>query len=403
MSRVEIPPATITAREGDAADEWKAAFVVPNPTLSIDPAGKTATVTTISQQSFTGILDGKLRAFTSLEGHMQGIAIEDKMRGTTDTIGNADLLVDLKEKAPGLRSGPVRLALSNIHVTGANGADETVGRLTLDLDIFGAGEKSSAPPTVKQRLMGLLSSYFGGGADSRSGFDLGVSAANIAVRTAQGRNVAISGAHLHTGVSNIKDSTADVALGLDYNGLSLAPALAGTGTLVPDHFRLALDMHKLPVDKIADAARGAGPAGLRSPLGAAMIAAQLPALLAEAGSTLSLAGTGFGNVHYNAALDGLFTAVPASPLHAVGKAHAEVTGFPYIIDTLTEAANAPSLPPPARARAQQHLSGLTVLQMVGQQKGDARVYDIELTPEGKALLNGTDMSVLFGAAKARKP
>jgi hypothetical protein len=211
----------------------------------------------------------------------------------------------------------------------------------------------------------------------------------------------IADGRVRLAVTNFKGQNADFILDAGFKGARSDQPRLGIAGLAPEHLRFNFMIGNLPYSQIFDTLKQLGPNGLRTPLGALVMASQLPTLFGTAGSEVTLRDSGFGNDKYEMKIDGAFHAEPASPIYTAGKAHSEVTGFPFIIDTLTTASNNPKLDPATRQRTQSLLTNLSVMQMVGQQKGEnTRVYDIELTKEGKAMLNGTDLSNLLSAVKA---
>ena len=89
---------------------------------------------------------------------------------------------------------------------------------------------------------------------------------------------------------------------------------------------------------------------------------------------------------------------------ATAKTRLEIFGIDKLIGYAQQAAADPALPAEQKANAQSLLQTLTMLQMVGQQSKNAngqdiRTYDLELTADGKTLLNGADLMTVMGAVK----
>ncbi len=112
----------------------------------------------------------------------------------------------------------------------------------------------------------------------------------------------------------------------------------------------------------------------------------------QAGSVFEIERLGFESAALQADLSGGFTASGQSPLMAVGTARLEVLG----LDGLTERAT--GLAASGDSEAHDIVQVLGAMQAMGRRVGEGsaarHVYDLELAPEGRILLNGNDMGGL---------
>ncbi|MDE0417027.1 MAG: hypothetical protein OXI95_08860 [bacterium] len=109
----------------------------------------------------------------------------------------------------------------------------------------------------------------------------------------------------------------------------------------------------------------------------------------RAGSVFEIERLGYESAALRADLAGRFTASGQSPMMAVGTARLEVLGLDGLAEHLAGMAAS------GDAGAQETAQVLAAMQAMGRRVEEAsavrHVYDLELTPEGRILLNGNDM------------
>ncbi len=121
-----------------------------------------------------------------------------------------------------------------------------------------------------------------------------------------------------------------------------------------------------------------------------MAVMSLPQILTDAGSSISVRNTKVTAPELVTTLDGSFTMKQGSM--TLGFA-----GLDEMISKLQSQVSAENASP----KLGQMIQSLTMLQMSGQNKPgpdgkSIRTYTFDLTPEGKFLMNGADMSAMLG-------
>lgn len=129
--------------------------------------------------------------------------------------------------------------------------------------------------------------------------------------------------------------------------------------------------------------------------------AALPALLAQAGTTVTVNDTYVTSPDLNSKLDGVLTAVSGAPYIFAGKTTLVLAGMDELIAKLQQQSQTANDP-----RAAGYAQMLIIMQLSGQLSKtpdgkSQRTYALELTPDGNVKLNGADMKALIPAADAK--
>jgi hypothetical protein len=114
--------------------------------------------------------------------------------------------------------------------------------------------------------------------------------------------------------------------------------------------------------------------------------------MAEIGSTLHFERFELESDISSASMTGALTASAESPMMTVGQVRLEIQGLEDAMLRLEAMPN------------DMDAQGLTMMQAMGQRIEDGgvvtHIYDLELTPDGRTLLNGNDMSAMMGGMMA---
>lgn len=355
---------------------------------------------TVGSQSTTGVWSPAYETLTGLDMALGTVAGVDGKGRTVLTIGGINGRLDLRPDGGGaLYSGPGTFTLTNLVVqdeTGAQlatigtaGTDFTYTRVDLEktrkvtqaaqANATGA-DPTPVPAADFRGLFGGLdftmtlgdSAFFNPEEDFRFSF----------------KNVSMS-----MGVNGLDTSSTAVRFAYGHDGLAMTPP-PGPADFMPGSAGLSIAALKLPTDAFSQALNIAS--GKTDDTTAALVGGLLLGALGQAGSEIRL--------------EKLAVVTPATSGHAAGSATFNA-GAAFGADgaftvTLTGLDNAIKALQPAAGRKaakedQETLAGLTMIQALGQpgkdaQGKDARLYKIDITPDGQLLLNGTDLSALMG-------
>lgn len=428
-TKINIGLIAINAVPGDQPQEWKMTLAMPTPITMYDASGKESGVLEIGSQNFAGVFHESFRNFVRLNAQYKNISFYDPADGARITIPDARAVYDLKQGSNKLWSGPMNLSASNIQATfGNTGAAGKIASIRLDSTIKdysieeanAYNEKMEAliesldtdrPSDSNSHFMGMYNTVFDFLTTVWDGF---------------GSNFTINGAEFITpAMGNKPASTVKIgklgfgfsADGLKSNrvmlhptvtlsGLSITPPPAELGPISPDSLNLDLTLNNLPLQQLSELGKKSLEQSSQSPESGGLVmqntVAMAQKLLTDSGATLKIANTGASKDNqYSLSLNGAAAANIQAQLGGTAKLRLEVFGLETILSSLQTIINDPAANPESKQSATEALQAMTVLQMIGQQGTNAvgqpiRSYDVEITPDGKRLLNGADLMTIMG-------
>ncbi len=438
QSKMKIGMISINALPGDKKEEWKMTVALPTPIVMQDAAGKEISTLEIGSQNFAGLFHEQFQNFTRLNGQYKNITFIDKTENAKITIPDLTMVYDLKESGNELWSGPMNGKATGI--TGIfNKTGNTVKIREIDLQssikdyslkealayqerVAALMESTTAdnPSASGQHAQGLYNMFFDFMSKVWDGFNSRISVSGIEVispATPEKKASTMKIANAGFGLSGdgFRQNKVTLRHTLNVTDLSMTPATDSKNLPMPSNVNIDLTLNNLPFKELVEMGQKSLSQSINTPEGSGLVAmnalASAQQLLTTAGTSITLKDTRIGNVtEYDIALNGTATANIKAMFGATGKARLEVFGMDKLIAYAQQTANDPATDIAKKASAQKALQTLTILQMVGQMgknaKGqDIRSYDLELTPEGKTMLNGADlMSVIGGlSGGATKP
>ena len=418
-SYTDIGILAINALPGEKDGEWKMTVAVPTPIIGYDAQKKPDLRIDLGAQSFTGLWNEKFDNFTKLDARYQNIKAVQTAKGVTVAIPSASILYNLTPSAGGATwSGPIRYTMDNIEVSRRDDPGVSkIGKVEMTMNVLDYDPdavrryqdqiKTAENPSVP--FMELIGNAW-------DGFDStltlqGLNLTRPAIPGSPEGKLAIKDATLHFGAKGFRNDSVTMNLRTQYDGLNLVPAPSGFDEATPARLNLDIHIEKLPFGELVRLSREGIETANSQPDGgkiAGMQAAKLiPQVLTNAGTHLKIDQSYLGNALYNLDLDGILNADLNAVMGAEGKAKLEVTGLDALLALLKTRLKDPSLEADAKARMNNALVTLTVLQLAGQQGTNAdgkpvRSYNLELTKDGKIMINGADLSMLKALAGAGK-
>lgn len=429
-SRMQIGMISINALPGDKKEEWKMTVALPTPIVMQDASGKEKSILEIGGQNFAGLFHEQFKNFVRLNGQYKNITFIDKTENAKITIPDLTLVYDLKESGDSLWSGPMNAKAVN--VAGIfNQTGNTVKIREIDLqssikdyalkEALAYQERVSAlmesaaadiPSASGQHTQGLYNMFFDFMTKAWDGFNTrmtvnGIEMSNPATPEKKASTVKIASAGFGLSGNGFRQNKVTLHHTLNLTDLSMSPPSGSKDLPLPDNINIDLTLSNLPFKELVEMGQKSLSQGTTTPEGSGLVAmnalASAQQLLTNAGTSITLKNTRAGNATtYDIALNGTAAADIKSIFGATGKARLEVFGMDKLIAYAQKTADDPATEATKKASAQKALQTLTILQMVGQMgknaKGqDIRSYDLELTPEGKTMLNGADMMSVIGS------
>jgi len=327
------------------------------------------------------------------------VALVDADNDVPLQVGAVRARMSLREGKPGRYSGPFNLTLSNLTATD----DEqdtaiklgafTVATEMVDWDIKRskalmagrAGDPAAVMAVVQElpRLIGRVAST--------------VSVSGLTVASIeQETSFTIDQADLTFAFDDIDQPAAKLSLRYRHAGLTLDGMDEVPEGFTPRRVNLALAIEKLPLAKLVELAGPAlasppGPGG--PPAGASPDAAL--ETLAAAGTGLRLESLAIDMEKAEAAADGVLTVKHGAAFTVAGGFDIKLRGLDAVIKQLKE--DAEGEPDPT-------IGFLDAVRKTGNPSaGGFLAYRLEVTMDGRVLLNGTDMMPLVGAMSGDTP
>lgn len=379
---------------------WKFTAAIPTPIYMIDlETNEIDYIINIGSQKTAGIYQRDLSATPRLDSTLSDISIKNGSDNETlATLETFRSLANMQEEADGW-TGPVEAVFSGLSAAGED-IDITIGTFGFEGLIMGAspvffqqaqqagaGQFNYKLEDFPSLLNGLEGRYFIK--------DLIV--IDKEDETPLTVNLAETGLTFTAG--DLKTNRASMGWSLDAKGLSVEPPPSDVMKYVPTEMGLSVNIEKLPVQDLialADRHMETQPA---QALQNSAVAMEAPALLAQAGTRLAVDGTRIINEIYQARMQGQISANPQAAFKAVADMQTRLTGLDQLIADISTNIN--SVPPEQAHIYTQALMVLQTLKGFGKAEAEpdgqiSYVYNLNLNENGAVMLNGQNLSQMFG-------
>jgi hypothetical protein len=408
-----------------AESTYDVVLTLPATTSFFDAAGKASGGTSIGSQDLRGTWNLALNLWTDGIADLRALDLQMTPPGkesfamTIAAITGESRLGSLSE---GKWGGVSRLAIEGIAFAGDHGELGAIARIdamtdqrAVDYIFFQAMSLARAEfeqrfgaqpdlgdPEVQEVLQGLTQPLFAlarerapligdvgmeitlsgiSGTDPDSGAPLAIARVHfgISARDLDGPSGMVNIAYKHEGLATVVDGVMQRYL--------------------PADMAFVVALRNLPVEDAATMTLEMFESGLTDPASFeenAMMALTLMGLglqqsMAQAGSSLEIEHVAYVSEALKAHMSGTLVATTASPLGATGTVTLEVEELDAAVAELSARQDDPD--------AQEAAMPLAMLQAMGQRIEDGgavrHVYVVELTPDGRTLLNGNDMGPMM--------
>jgi len=405
-------------------------IALPPSMPHFDSKGAPEGAMTIGRQQVFGVWAPRFQTFLSLDAALGAIGITNNKGqarlNLADVAGKVDLKAD--GAGPNTYSGASSFTLGGLKAHDEKGVpvgsigtlaiDATYGRLDLErlaklTDSVPAAAPAAAPTPSPQAAPQATPSASGAPAPAPlppmpavpdvqglfggAGFTLRLD--DIAFTdTDDGTRFGWKQARLQGGVDDLDKPMARATLGFSQNGLSFEP-LPGPGEFLPQSIEFAMSMGKVPTAALSQAFSASSMPGLDIATAGAAAGFQFLGALGQAGSEIKVDRLSVVTPATAGTLNGQATFTQSAAFGAVGAFSLVMRGLDSAIKALKPKGGKPD------PDTQGIIQGLTMIQALGQQSKDERgqelrTYRIDLTPEGKVMLNGTDLAPLLGGGEA---
>lgn len=357
----------------------------------------------IGGQQFSGIWNPDVDALTSLTASYDTITVTRLLNGeslTTATIGSMGLVSDATVQADGLWSGISQVSASGVNVLSPDGRGlAEIAELDIAFDFSSATDPFWVSPPSD-----LLEPDPASGTDDTDAWFDGATAtaevSGLSLTMDDGTAVSFADATLSAGLSGLSTDSSSFTLGLQHDGLTTVPPLDNFN---PDRLTLdisAVDLPNATLGRAVDVLARMLPS---NPQAAAMVFAQQVAVaLGQASSQILIEDLSVDTPTTDAQLTGGARFTPRSVIGLTADFDLVLRGVEDAMKVLA--------PPPGQSMddtTQMALAVLGMLQALGQTTTDesgapVRTYKIQVTAEGRATINGADLSGLLGGMAPRR-
>lgn len=436
---MNIGTVMINATPEDDGD-YRASIAVPKQMVMKDSAGVERMVIDIGNQKFAGIFNPALGIFNKADASYDNVTAtvtpksddKEKINPVTITLGNVTSSMDMTKDGD-VWSGPQSTNIRNatmkfgedkgstltigelIAAVSYNKVDLAAGKKMRDQLIESMKSNGDITPETMQKLVdngvGAMAAL---PESATSAFTLTDLALDIPAKkdtaNAQPFNLRLPHVSSTSTLNGMKTDDGMLTSKSTLNGLTVSGFSGPLSGIIPSEAAFNIVAAKVPfksimanlgnaLESVVDAQ--SGPDGNtqaaqdQAKLHAQQALATMPALLAQAGTTLTINDTFIKSSDLDTTLDGALTAVSTSPYIFAGKATLMLKGMDELITKLQEASRTTNNP-----QAAGYAQMLIIMQLSGQlsQSADGksqRTYALELMPDGNVKLNGADMKALM--------
>lgn len=401
----------------------------PETSSFYDASGKEIGGTTIGSQTLSGVYVPELNVWTTGNGSFSDIAIwGDDPHGGLFRLDIADILlqIELNEPRPGKWSGPGSLEMSGLSasVEGQKVFGLGLMRAQFDYRFFDllffnrmniamqdiqnrmAQDQSPSDAVFEevQRIGADALAYARERAPLLEGFEMSMAMADLMVDDPDtGDRFTMDALNLGFGMDDADKDNGAIMIAYGHSGLAM-PMQGPETEFVPHDVDVVLVFSELPLGEAATMTLEILEGALEDPesfeqqaeMAVMFMGLALQQRMAEVGSTLHFERFSVNSRIVNATMGGALTASNESPMMTVGQVKLEVEGLEDAMRRLEGMADDPD--------AQDMAQGLAMMQTMGDRVENGgtvtHVYDLELTPDGRTLLNGNDVSAMMGGMMA---
>lgn len=422
--KLEMGNITANVTPDQDGKQWAVAYMLPEDIFMNDPQGEPLGRIHIGAQRGTGIWHEDFGNFVRLDAALDDVEIVSRNteKEVNGKIGSIAAQYNLKQQDNGMWSGPTVTEIRDLDLNSMDGETIRVGRMgintqsfDMNFDVIGPAVKelqsasammSSGGQALSETqqnavLSKLMESYKTLILEGIAGGMAQIEISDVAMKlkdesSGEMKEVALKELSYGVGLRDLRQENSDFSLSTRVRGIE---STAGTDNgdndqLLPENVALNIQADDVPVReliKLAEQNRGGSPA---------MLMFTLPQILSQSGTQIRISDTGLSGEVFDATLEG----VAKADNNAIYKTTVDSTMRIRGLDDLAQLAQdlaAKETDPAKKQALQKQLQTIAMLQMFGQQTTDEegrpiRVYDFDVTPQGKMLLNGADLSALKG-------
>ncbi|MCB1592531.1 MAG: hypothetical protein KDI90_08790 [Alphaproteobacteria bacterium] len=430
---MDLGQAAINAVPDDKQGYWKMTVALPS-SMSFGVANEMAMNINIGEQNTSGLFHEASGNFLKMNSLLKDVKFSMTANGSTHDFAIPEFKVNtnLEEDGQGHVSGPTTIRASGMQFDIPDEhAKVSLGALQLNANIskyrlIPMSEYKAKIMTFGEKLASFEKAAETGQPPSATEIEEMINAA-LALNDYEGINFAYSLENLEfaanppqddfkqgediknlkiasgifgMGLEGLKSETASLNVNFSYSGVSVEPTPQGYEGIIPDSAKFDVTAGKIPLQSIWTAGMNAGKAALANPdtgpMAAMGLMMQVPMMLTQAGTEISVKDNFVNAKDYKATLNGNVKADVSAIMQFVADFKGRFEGLDGLLAKAQANANNPDMP--NAYEFQDIASQLSMLKEYGAASGNGYDFDIKVTPDGKATVNGKEIPLMGGGA-----
>lgn len=426
----DIGIVSINAVPGPREGEWKMASAVPTPMYMYDKNDNIIGKMTIGHQQSIGIWNAELASYREAESTASDIVYDNPAEDVKISLDALSYTANMNKDEAGTWSGFSDFELNEMKVEVMSITDTGKPPLTVFAadsltftselgaydpqmatkfhEIYTQNEdmmENGAPQSMsKEHALGLYNLLFEVVRHSLNSMNTEITLNGIVVHSPDeqtgNRLATIDKLFFNMQLDGLLGNSASYGNAFGVEGVEVSGLGEETDRHVPEIAKFDLNLVNIPLKDLETAGRDILEQRMDNPdmfnISAAMMTKIMP-LLSKAETSIVFEDNRIKAASYDASMTGRFTADQSAVMNIAGSATTKIRGMDQAIQELQAEINTAG---PEKAKTlRKTLQGLTFMQMMGQadpDNPDTRIFKVELTKDGRMLLNGSDMSALMG-------
>lgn len=427
-SKINIGFISINAKPAKIEGGWNMAIAIPSPVKLIDPKGKTVGEIEIAEQKTIGIWIEEERQFLKLDATYKNITLTDSDDLTAFIIPELTTKIDFEIDEQNLWSGPVQFKIKDLNSkSAAAGIEFSAKEIAMHsmleqynprslknnnetLKILAAmhkeqGNKVQSP----NQVLGFWNLLFDIIKTSFNSFKIGLKVEEIKVipyltplHQRPPQDLSIKDAQVSLELNNIMEPKAGLRIRTGFTGFENKNDNDDLTDIYPSDSLIDISLDNIPVEELITLAQSTLQSATQHPSIAGLskinLLIKLPMVLSEAGTKLQVKQNYITGKEYNIDLNGVMEADSKAMNSATANAKAIITGLDKLItkvENKIDTVKNPAQKDQLHALHKQLLQLRSFSKEVTDEQGNVtREAELIMTPEGKIMLNGQDISLL---------
>ncbi len=430
----DLGQTAINAIPDEKPGNWKMTVALPG-TLSMKIADEMALNINIGQQNTAGLFNESYGYFTKMDSLLKDVKFNIVTGGQTHdfaipelsmksnleddggyltgptTIRASGLAFDIPEEHANIKIGALQVDAGFKKYKAIPSSEYKTKMIAYGQKLKGMMDNPGAPPNGAQ-IEELIDSVLA--FSDFEGMDVRYSLENldIAANPPQDdfkpgedlKGLKIAGAFMGFGLDQVKSESGTVSFSFGYNDVAVDPTPPGYEGIIPNAVNVGFTANKIPMQSLWANGMNTMKAVSANPEMGAMagmgLVMQLPMMLTQAGTEITVKDNYVRGSEYKASLDGTVKADAAAVMQFVSSFKGQFDGLDELLTKVQANANNPNFPNAYEFNdIAMTLKSMKDMGQAGTAADGKSSYtfDIQVGADGKATINGKDIPMGMGA------